>query len=91
MLREKYQIDIPIRDIVPRLRAEFEQNRGIKDHKVVDVLVFKGRSELEEARNLWKQKAHVLALLGPKAAPASAGQDDILARFLAGHEVEYDT
>lgn len=90
MIREKYQIDFPKADITKRLREEWERNRGMKDHEMVDVLVFKGWMELDEAKNLWKQRPHVMAFLAPtqQSAP-KAKQSDFLKRFFTGQEIDY--
>jgi len=65
LLRERYQLDYDRRDIIHRFRSEWEKNRKVKDLPTVDALVWKGRFELDEMRNLWKQKMHVAAYFNP--------------------------
>lgn len=90
MIREKYQVDYPKEQIAKRFREEFERNRGLKDHKMVDVLVFKGYTELDEAKFLWKQRPHVMAFLAPTnfTNPKSAN-DEFLRKFFTGQEIDY--
>ncbi|TPX33966.1 hypothetical protein SeMB42_g07394 [Synchytrium endobioticum] len=57
---EFYALDIPSAMIRSRIRAEFKKNRFIRHPATIDVLLFKGRTELEETMNMWKQKTHVL-------------------------------
>ncbi|TPX34833.1 hypothetical protein SmJEL517_g02576 [Synchytrium microbalum] len=57
---EFYQLDLPQPVIRNRIRAEFEKHRFVRDPSTIDILLFKGRTELEETMNMWKQKTHVL-------------------------------
>ena len=95
MIREKYQIDYTKPDITKRFREEWERNRALKDHEMVDHLVFKGWTELDEAKNLWKQRPHVMAFLKPEAHAAaktdgsSTSNKEFLKRFFTGQEIDY--
>ena len=67
---------------VEKVREEFGKNRHVSDLNVIDALAFKGRSELQETLQHWKQKAHILRFFGSKAEGSSAWLD----RFYAGKE-----
>ncbi|KAH7882041.1 NdufA6 NADH-ubiquinone oxidoreductase 14.8 kDa subunit [Phlebopus sp. FC_14] len=45
------------------IRQKFEANRHITDQRAIDVLLLKGRQDLQETLNCWKQPDHVLGIL----------------------------
>ncbi|KAL4071574.1 hypothetical protein V8B97DRAFT_2007056 [Scleroderma yunnanense] len=45
------------------IRQKFEANRHVTDQRAIEVLILKGRQELQETVNCWKQPDHVLGLL----------------------------
>jgi NADH dehydrogenase (ubiquinone) 1 alpha subcomplex subunit 6 len=53
-------LEITSNTLTKRIRQEFEKNRFVKDLSLIDILLFKGRIELEETMNLWKQPSHVM-------------------------------
>lgn len=67
---------------IEKIREEFAKNRHISDLNVIDALAFKGRSELQETLQHWKQKAHILRFFVAKPEGGSAFLD----RFYAGKE-----
>ena len=90
-IREKYQIDYPKEHVASRFREEWERNRSVRDTAMIDLLVFKGWAELDEAKFLWKQRPHVMAFMNAttkKPEPEHANKE-FLKRFLAGQEIEY--
>lgn len=90
VIREKYQVDYPKDYIAKRMRVEWENNRGLKDHKMIDVLVFKGWNELDEAKFLWKQRPHIMAFLAPQQQPDPASKKNaFLSKFFSGQEIDY--
>jgi hypothetical protein len=59
-LADASQLDIPKAQLARRYREEFDKYRMIKDLPTIDMLIYRGKFELDEAKNLWKQKIHVL-------------------------------
>uniref|UniRef100_Q1W2A1 NADH dehydrogenase [ubiquinone] 1 alpha subcomplex subunit 6 n=1 Tax=Graphocephala atropunctata TaxID=36148 RepID=Q1W2A1_9HEMI len=66
-----------------KLREEFEKHRGVKDLRVIDMLVIKGQSELKEVVNKWKQEVHVMAFFKDTWEPKPK---DFLSKFVSGSE-----
>ncbi|KAJ3254299.1 NADH dehydrogenase 1 alpha subcomplex subunit 6 ndufa6 [Boothiomyces macroporosus] len=78
-----YQLDITSAAIRRRVRQEFETNRYVRDSQVIDILLFKGRVELEETLNHWKQKTHVMRFF-PNDEYAQPKPVDFLNKFYDG-------
>ncbi len=45
------------------MRRQFDTHRNLRDLKLADSLLWKGRLELEETKALFKTKAHVMQYL----------------------------
>lgn len=45
------------------IRQKFEANRHVTDPRAIEVLVHKGRQDLQETLNCWKQTDHVMGIL----------------------------
>eukprot|EP01097_Dermamoeba_algensis_P006428 TRINITY_DN4026_c0_g1_i1.p1 TRINITY_DN4026_c0_g1~~TRINITY_DN4026_c0_g1_i1.p1 ORF type:complete len:219 (-),score=43.86 TRINITY_DN4026_c0_g1_i1:163-765(-) len=59
-VRDKYALeDVPENAMRKTIRAEFEKSRGVTNTSVIDMLVFKGYSDLDEFLKIYKQKVHV--------------------------------
>ncbi|TDL26876.1 NdufA6 NADH-ubiquinone oxidoreductase 14.8 kDa subunit [Rickenella mellea] len=78
-----YALTISPAEIRRVVRRQFENNRYISDPKVIDVLIHKGRLELQETLNCWKQEPHILGiLLNPPERP----QRSFLQKFYEGRD-----
>ncbi len=51
------------REIQQAMRRQFETHRNLRDIPLADMLLWKGRLELEETKALFKTKAHVMQYL----------------------------
>ncbi|KAJ1933672.1 hypothetical protein DL89DRAFT_269677 [Linderina pennispora] len=55
-----YHLSMPQAVVRSKIREEFEKHRFVSDPRVIDVLLFKSRIELEEFVNVWKQYPHAM-------------------------------
>ncbi len=82
---DDYALDIPVFSVRAKIRQEFEKNRYIKELKVIDILLFKGRTEYEETMNMWKQKSHVMRYFSEQEESRMPPEStDFLNKFYAG-------
>ncbi|KAI9139715.1 NADH/ubiquinone oxidoreductase [Paraphysoderma sedebokerense] len=72
-----YYLELPASTLRRRIRAEFEKNRYVNDLSTVDILIFKGQTELQETLNLWKQKTHIMRFLETEEASFGRGVDGL--------------
>jgi NADH dehydrogenase (ubiquinone) 1 alpha subcomplex subunit 6 len=78
-----YKLEITSQTLRNRIRQEFEKNRYVSDLSIIDVLLFKGRIELEETMNSWKQPTHIMRFFqNDEYAPLKT--KDFLTNFYAG-------
>merc|ERR1719223_2150121 len=70
---------------------QFRRNGEVKDPRLVEMLLAKAEMELEESRNQWKQRPHLITLLNPTMLEDGAvdfdgkeavERDDFVTRFL---------
>eukprot|EP00275_Glaucocystis_incrassata_P000644 EC120095.1.p1 GENE.EC120095.1~~EC120095.1.p1 ORF type:complete len:134 (+),score=15.99 EC120095.1:49-450(+) len=91
-----YYLEVTPQELRTRINAEFAKHKGVKDVRVIDLLLFKGRNELDETLAMYKTRSHVGRYLMPllpdvqekqEAAKEVSEDSDFLKRFYAGHIV----
>ncbi|XP_060558894.1 NADH dehydrogenase [ubiquinone] 1 alpha subcomplex subunit 6-like [Ruditapes philippinarum] len=78
-----YDLTVTVAECRAKVRENFEKNRNVTDVRVIDMLFIKGQHELEETKNIWKQKNHVMNYFNQTVNPKPA---DFFSKFLEGHE-----
>eukprot|EP00039_Didymoeca_costata_P018789 m.334978 g.334978 ORF g.334978 m.334978 type:complete len:119 (+) comp17486_c0_seq1:37-393(+) len=81
---EKFTLDVGVVRCRQKLREMFERNRGVTDIRQIDMLVYKGKLELEETNKIWKQKTHVMRYFDNPTGPRP--QKDFMTKFLEGSD-----
>lgn len=69
-----YNLELNASEIKQQIKKEFLKNSSIKDPQIIDMLVFKGNSELEETKLQWKTKTHVIRFLMDERAGRSPAE-----------------
>lgn len=69
-VKTMYIIDETPAEIRHMLLLQFKKNQQVTDPRIVDMLLTKGEMELEETRNQWKQRGHLMSLIKPDLDPA---------------------
>lgn len=67
------------------LRSEFRKQAGVRDIRVIDMLVIKGQQDLKEVVEHWKQNNHIMAKWF-KEDVIKEKPKDFVSKFLSGHE-----
>ena len=80
-----YQLDQTRSELREKIKSEFNKHSSVTDTRVIDMLVFKGAAELEEAKMIWKTKSHVVRFFVPERAGRSLAE---MKRIVAKKEQE---
>ncbi|CAH3038599.1 NADH dehydrogenase [ubiquinone] 1 alpha subcomplex subunit 6 [Pocillopora verrucosa] len=80
---EAYQLEISTKTGRAKVREEFMKNAHVRDIRVIDMLVIKGKMELEETHKLWKQATHVMRYFKETQEPRKT---EFMERFFDGYD-----
>ena len=60
LIQENFTLEYNRTQCVAKLKEKFRENSHVRDPRAIDLLVFKGRQELDECVYTWKQRTHIL-------------------------------
>ncbi|XP_033117808.1 NADH dehydrogenase [ubiquinone] 1 alpha subcomplex subunit 6-like [Anneissia japonica] len=79
---QQYYLDISVKQGRDKVRELFMKNAHIRDTRTIDLLVIKGKMELEETIQVWKQRSHIMDYFNED--PNNKMNSDFLTKFYDG-------
>ncbi|XP_044157641.1 NADH dehydrogenase [ubiquinone] 1 alpha subcomplex subunit 6 [Bufo gargarizans] len=78
-----FQLDITVKQGREMVRERFQRNADVTDPRLIDLLVIKGKMDLEETIKVWKQRTHIMRFFHETE---SLQPDDFLSNFYVGQD-----
>lgn len=85
-MQDTYTLEYTKKQMRDTIRSHFDKHGHIKEKDTIDVLVFQGENEVQEALNIWKTRSHVVKFFEPIAVDKRTLYD----RMLEGEPVHGD-